>query len=201
MRIANDERLSVLKEYARKHFRLTRNVRVLVLLVSEEETRVYRELAAREIETTPVLKEFIKSHPPDLASHERMEILSNEACAINAKRNLQINVLRKLIVTTKTKIPNFDKYGHVILIREELLEALGKKHFPTPEGRKANFAELAFGFLLCHEFLHIAEDETGIRIYDGTKKEDVRVSHVLNHLPQKYWEKGVQDAMIQFQSE
>ena len=62
MKIANDERLAILKQYARQHFRLTRNVRILVLLVSEEETREYRKLSTEEVEINQALREHLNLH-------------------------------------------------------------------------------------------------------------------------------------------
>jgi hypothetical protein len=148
VRIANDERLSILKEYARKHFRLSKNVRTLVLLISEKETREYCELAAKEVETNRALQEFIKQHSPNTAHHETLEILPTEACLINVNKNLQVKVLRELITKSRTKIHHFEKYEYVILIREELLEPFGKRKFSSFEGCDANFAELALCMLL-----------------------------------------------------
>jgi hypothetical protein len=109
VKIANDERLTILKQYARKHFKLTKNVRIQVLLVSEEETREYRELAAREVETNPALREYIERHPPNTAHHESLEIFPSEACLINVKKNLQFKILRELITGLKTKISHIEK--------------------------------------------------------------------------------------------
>jgi hypothetical protein len=196
VRIANDERLSILKEYARKHFRLSKNVRTLVLLISEKETRECRELAARKVETNPALQEFIKQHPPNTADHETLEILPTEACLINVKKNLQIKVLRELITKSKTKIRHFEKYEYVILIREELLEPFGKRKFSSFEGCDANFAELALCWLLTHEFLHIIEEVTGIQIYGSQEKDDIHQLQVLNTLPQEYWGKGTKNGVV-----
>lgn len=198
MRIANDERLSILKEYARKHFRLGKNVRTLVLLFSEKETREYCELAAREVETNRALQEFIKQHSPNKAHHETLEILPTEACLINVKKNLQTKVLRELITKSKTKIHHFEKYEYVILIREELLEPFGKRKFSSFEGSDANFAELALCMLLTHEFLHIIEEVTGIQIYGSQEKDDIHQLQVLNTLPKEYWEKGTKNGVVKF---
>ena len=189
VKIANDERLAILNEYARKHLRLTKNVLVLVLLISEEEREAYRELAKREMETTA-----------RLASHEHVEILPSEASTIDAKKSLQIKVFGKLILKTKTHVHNFGIYSYIILIREELLEAFGRKKFSAYESCDANFAELAFAWLLCHEFLHIVKAEDGIRIYDGTEKDGLREMYVLNTLPQEYWRKGTKKRLVQFRN-
>ncbi len=198
MKIANDERLTILKQHARKHFRLTKNVRILVLLISEEETRKYRELAAREVETNPALREYIERHPPNTAHHETLEILPSEATLINMKKNPQAKILGELIIGTKTKIPHIEKYEYAILIREELLEPFGKRKFTSFEGSKANFAELAFGWLLAHEFLHVVEETTEIQIYGSPEIDDVHLLQVLNTLPEEYWEKGTKNGVVKF---
>ena len=198
MKIANDERLAILKQYARKHFRLTKNVRILMLLVSEEETSEYRELAAREVETNPALREYIERQPPNTAHHETLEILPSEASLIDVKKNLQFKILRELINGLKTNIPHIEKYEYVILIREELLEPFGKRKLAAFKGCKANFAELAFGWLLAHEFLHVVEEATGIQIYGSQEKDDIHQLQVLNTLPQAYWEKGTKNGIVKF---
>ena len=198
MKIANDERLAILKQYAREHYGLTRNVRILVLLISEEETREYCELAAREVETNQALREYIERHPPNTAHHEGLEILPSEACLINAKKNLQIKILRELITRSKTNIPHIKKCEYVILMREELLEPFGRRKVTAFEGCNVNFAELAFGRLLAHEFLHVVEETTEIRIYGSQEKDDIRELRVLKTLPQAYWEKGTKNGVVKF---
>jgi hypothetical protein len=91
-----------------------------------------------------------------------------------------------------------EKYEYVILIREELLEPFGKRKFPAFEGCKANFAELAFGMLLAHEFLHVVEETTGIQIYGSQEKDDINQLRVLSTLPQAYWEKGTKNGVVKF---
>lgn len=200
MRIANDERLTILKQYARKHFGLTKNIRILVLLTSEEETREYRELAAREVETNPALREYIESHPPNTAHHETLDILPSEACLINARKNLQFKILRELLTGLKTNIPHIDKCEYVILVREELLEPFGRRKLTAFEGCKVNFAELAFGWLLAHEFLHIVEETTGMQVYGSKEKDIIHQLQVLNTLPPAYWEKGTKNGAVTFSS-
>ena len=141
MLIANDERLSILKEYARKHFRLTKNVRILVLLISEKENDEYRRLEKREIENNIELQEFIKKHSVNKAHHETLEIFSAEACLIDLKNKLRIKLLRELIIKSKTKVHHIEKYEFLILIKGEMLDSLGRRKFPSSEGYKANFAE------------------------------------------------------------
>jgi hypothetical protein len=201
VKIANDERLSILKEYARKHFNLTKNVRILVLLISENETIEYRKLAAKEIETNQALKEYIRKHSPDTSHHETAEILPTEACLVDLKkpaRYLHIKLLEQLASNSRTKILHLEKFEYVVLIREELLEPFGKRKLSQCEGCCANFAELALSWLLAHEIMHVIEEETGIQIYGSQEKDDIHQFQVLNSLPQEYWKKGVKNGIVRF---
>jgi hypothetical protein len=44
MQIVRDERLSILKQFAREKFGLARNVRILIISISEEEHRILKQI-------------------------------------------------------------------------------------------------------------------------------------------------------------
>lgn len=187
MKIGNDERLSILKQYARKRFGLTRNVRVLVLLISEKEREeLSRAIQARKEYWLSKGRRITEIPPPEFSVHASHEFFPREEPALTFRLRKKGIKTESINALWKGKIPKFRKYEYAIIMRVEKLEGYGRKRL-TNDSDIPNLAQHGFCRLLAHEFLHVVEEETGIPLFKDNERDEILVEIVLSELPQSYW--------------
>ena len=175
MKLLN-ETLSDLKIYARKQYSLTKNVPVIVMLLSEEEHRKLKGTYCKTIQANCEATDDSKEK--ENIQHSE-EFFSNVAEIFELLHNYSKE--EKPIITPIFReafdIPHFGKYKYAILIREEKLLEWGSKMDIQVNGAQAigsNRKQLIYYRVLTHEFLHIVEKEKGIQIFNRNDKNRFR---------------------------
>jgi hypothetical protein len=170
-----NETLSDLKTYARKEYSLTKNVPVLVMLLTEQEHSILKEnyhrtrQAEKDAATTEVSKEdaFNSSEEffPNITSIVKLVHKYSEEAKPTVTPMLRASF----------DIPNFGKYKYAIMIREEKLLEWGSQMDIQVNGTQATGTnrKLAIYYrILTQEFLHIIEKEKGIQILTNNEEKD-----------------------------
>jgi len=171
------ETLSDLKIFARKQYSLTKNVPVIVLLLSEEE---HKKLKGAYYHTIQANSEAsVDSKEKGTIQHSE-EFFSNVAEIFELFHSYSKE--EKPVITPLLReafaIPHFGKYKYAILIREAKLFEWGSNMDIQVNGVQATGSirkQLIYYRVLTHEFLHIVEKERGIRIFTRNDKADSEV--------------------------
>lgn len=179
MRLVN-ETTANLKAYARKEYYLTKNLPVLVILITEEDYKLLNDNYNKIVQVNPENGTVQDSTTESNAPHDLEEFFPNVACIFELIHNYSSQVqpvvtpiLRKLF-----DIPHFGKYKYVIIIREEKLLEWGNQMDIQVNGTQATDSIrklVIFYKILTHEFLQVVEREKGIRIFTDNKDVDLEI--------------------------
>jgi hypothetical protein len=182
MRLLNDT-LSDLKVYARKKYSLTKNIPVVVMLVTEQEHKILTETYTKLIQTTSKVSTTSSDSPDEEQSPiTTEEFFPNVASIFELVHNYSNEVKPTItpILREVFDVPHFGKYKYAILIREEKLLDWGNTMDIQIEGKQASGKKrklIIFHRILAQEFLHVVEKEKGIQIFTANENIDSEVVH------------------------
>jgi hypothetical protein len=180
MKLLN-ETLSDLKIYARKKYSLTKNVPILVMLVTEQEHKSLAETYTKPIEAN---KETNSTQTNESNIQQSTNVTEDFFPNVASIFELSHNYSRETtpiitpILRNAFDIPHFGKYKYAILIREEKLLEWGNLMDIQVNGVQASSSVrkiVIFYRILSHEFLHVVEREKGIRIFTDNQEMDSEI--------------------------
>jgi hypothetical protein len=180
VRVLN-ETLSDLKVYARKKYSLTKNVPILVILVTEQEHKILAEtytklMQANSERSTTTSDGSNEEHSPKISE----EFFPNVANIFELAHSYskETNPIVTPMLRDVFDIPHFGKYKYAIMVREEKLLEWGSQMDIQMDGAQATGKKrklVIFYRILTQEFLHVVECEKGIQIFESNESTDSEI--------------------------